>query len=851
MYTSPALVRALYASTALIALSSAAGAADITYVGPVGGGGGGSGNWGTPSLWSPNSVPTAADTAIIKPGTVSIAVTSQSVAEVGKIYFESGAKLNGNGIGLAGASGIVKIYGIDGIGIHYASSEDSTGPRNAQIMNDLEYLIDNPDGGKLSTGPGAGISLGSKTLTVNVVNAGNTFNVGAPIKGSGNIILRGNGLLTTNGVHTFTGYTDIQSGTLRLTGNGTLSSSSSINVDGTFDTSSVTPATTSIQALTGATTGSVVLGAKTLNLTNARGAFSGVISGSGGLTVASGTQLLSGNNSYSGLTTIANGATLRLGAGGTSGSVAGNILADGALLFDRSDKLDLAGAISGTGTMEQAGLGTTVLTGANTYSGATTISGGTLRAGGAATLSSASAYTVSAGGTLDLDGFGHTIASLANGGNVRLSGNADTTLTVTGNYTGNGGTLYVSSVLGTNNSPTDLLHVEGSTSGITHVVVANVGGAGAKTTGDGIKIVEVDGVSAAGAFVLNGPTIAGAYRYDLFQNGLSGGAAADGNWYLRADGLAPTLPTYESYPEVLLGLIALPTLQQRVGDRRPGSYDKTGGNGLWTRIEGSTGRVKADSSTTGASYDSDLFELQVGVDGQMLENTQGALIAGLTAQYSRASAEVSSNLGNGSNTTEGYGIGATLTWYGANGVYVDGQGQFAWFNSDLSADGVGKLADGNNGAGYALSVELGKELAIAPGWTVTPQAQLSYASVDFDDLTDPFGAEVSLRHGESLKGRAGATLGRDANWQDDEGRKSRTHVYAVTSLTYEFLDGATVAVSGVDLVAEPQKFGAELGLGGTYNWADERFALHGEAVASTSFDGSYDYKGTVGMTVGF
>ncbi|WEK50860.1 MAG: autotransporter outer membrane beta-barrel domain-containing protein [Candidatus Kaistia colombiensis] len=194
---------------------------------------------------------------------------------------------------------------------------------------------------------------------------------------------------------------------------------------------------------------------------------------------------------------------------------------------------------------------------------------------------------------------------------------------------------------------------------------------------------------------------------------------------------------------------------------------------------------------------------------------------------------MSSELGNGSNTTEGYGIGANLTCYGANGVYVDSQAQFAWFDTDLSADGLGKLADGNNGTGYALSVEVGKELAVAKGWTVTPQAQLAYASVDFDDMTDPFGAEISLRKGESLKGRVGAALGRDANWQDAEGRKARAHVYGITSLTYEFLDGATVAVSGIDLVAEPQKFGAEFGLGGTYNWADERFALHGEAVAST------------------
>jgi outer membrane autotransporter protein len=613
----------------------------------------------------------------------------------------------------------------------------------------------------------------------------------------------------------------------------------------------------------------------TIETTSGQLSQAGVISGAGSLTKTGAGDLgLSGINTYTGETVIEAGILGLTGSGSIEQS--SRVVANGAFNIADATNGALIRSLAGSGTVELGGktltltaaadefsgdihgsggltllAGTQVLSGANNYSGDTLVSGGTLAAGATNALSAASNYTVSTGGTLDLAGFNQTLASLGNAGTVRFGGASGTTLTVTGDYASNGGTIEINTVLGDDNSLTDRLVVAGDVvlgTGATQVRVVNVGGAGAPTTGDGIRIIEVVGTSAADAFVLEGPAIAGAYRYNLLQNGVD---TVDGDWYLRADGLAPTLPTYESYPEVMLGLIALPTLQQRVGDRRPGVDDKTGGNGLWTRIEGAHARVKADGSTTEASYDSDLFQLQVGVDGQLLENASGALIAGLTAQYSRASADVSSDLGNGSNTTEGYGIGANLTWYGANGVYVDSQAQFAWFDTDLSADGVGTLAEGNNGTGYALSVELGKELAIAPGWTVTPQAQLAYASVDFDDLTDPFGAEVSLRNGESLKGRVGAALGRDANWQDEAGPKVRSHVYGITSLTYEFLDGATVAVSGVDLVAEPQKFGAELGLGGTYNWADERFALHGEAVASTSFDGSYGYKGTLGLTVGF
>ncbi|WP_051094032.1 autotransporter outer membrane beta-barrel domain-containing protein [Kaistia granuli] len=580
--------------------------------------------------------------------------------------------------------------------------------------------------------------------------------------------------------------------------------------------------------------------------------------GAGVLTIADDGQVVvnDGNSALTMGGSFANSAaTLNIGAAVDKAAAAAGTLVASAVTLATSAEINFnhteAGyvfdiPVNGAGSINQYA-GHTIFNAAQTgFAGLASVFGGTLEVNGML------------GGTIDvrggrLQGIG-MVGDTANfAGGVIAPGNSIGTLMVAGDYTGNGGVLEIEAVLGADNSSTDLLYVLGDSrigTGATQVRVLNVGGAGAQTSGDGIRIVQVDGTSAADAFVLAGPAIGGAYRYGLFQNDLTR-KQDDGDWYLRSDGLAPTLPTYESYPAVMLGLISLPTLQQRVGDRRPDKTNEAANTGLWTRIEGAHARVKADSSTTEASYDSNLFQLQVGFDGEVMESAAGALVAGLTAQYSRARADVSSDLGNGSNTTEGYGIGASLTWYGQNGVYVDSQAQIAWFDTDLSADGVGKLVDGNNGTGYALSVELGKELAVTPGWTVTPQAQLAYASADFDDFVDPYGAAVSLSKGESMEGRIGVALGRDSTGQDASGRATRTHVYGITSLTYEFLDGATVAVSGVDLVAEPQKFGAELGLGGTYNWGDERYALHGEALASTSFDGSYGYKGTVGLTVGF
>ncbi len=81
--------------------------------------------------------------------------------------------------------------------------------------------------------------------------------------------------------------------------------------------------------------------------------------------------------------------------------------------------------------------------------------------------------------------------------------------------------------------------------------------------------------------------------------------------------------------------------------------------------------------------------------------------------------------------------------------------------------------------------------------------------------------------------------------------EGRSHVYTIVNLTYEFLDGTAVDVAGVDVAFEPDSFGAELGLGGTYRWAGGKYALSGEALASNSFEGSYGFTGTLGFSAAF
>jgi autotransporter-associated beta strand protein len=107
--------------------------------------------------------------------------------------------------------------------------------------------------------------------------------------------------------------------------------------------------------------------------------FAGVISGTGSVQQnGTGITVLTGNSTYTGGTTI-NAGTLQLGNGGTTGNIVGNVIDKGILTFDRSDVLTFGGTISGTGSVQQNGTGTTILIGNNTYTGVTTISAGTLR----------------------------------------------------------------------------------------------------------------------------------------------------------------------------------------------------------------------------------------------------------------------------------------------------------------------------------------------------------------------------------------------------------------------------------------------------------------------------------------
>ena len=90
---------------------------------------------------------------------------------------------------------------------------------------------------------------------------------------------------------------------------------------------------------------------------------SGAIDGPINVTLSGGgTVTIATNNTYSGTTSVNSGGTLRVGDptvnGGTSGSLGtGPIAVDGTVIFNRSDVVTVANAISGAGTVQMSGAG--------------------------------------------------------------------------------------------------------------------------------------------------------------------------------------------------------------------------------------------------------------------------------------------------------------------------------------------------------------------------------------------------------------------------------------------------------------------------------------------------------------
>jgi outer membrane autotransporter protein len=448
-------------------------------------------------------------------------------------------------------------------------------------------------------------------------------------------------------------------------------------------------------------------------------------SGSAVVDVQQGRLVLTGDSSgFSGTTAIQNNATLQIGSGGTAGSLQGSITDNGTLAIDRSDTYTLANSISGTGALQQNGSGVTVLSGSNTYGGATLVSAGVLRAAAANTFSAASPYTVDSGATLDLAGHDQSVAALSNAGTVSLRGTtAGTTLSVSGNYVGNGGTLVIGAARGGSGIEADRLVVGGNVSGSTTLKVVNEGGLGTATAGNGVEVVAVTGTSSADAFALPESHIsAGAYQYYLYKGDVNG---AGDNWFLRSYLPGSSSPVYRQ--EVSLysalpaqisqaDLLMLGDYHQREGD----SAAIGGGSGLWVRAINADMDIR-QSGTVAPSSSLRLNGLQIGADLWRRGNWRaGAYVGYLYGHAQVSGTTVGGNGTVGRNTLDGGFLGGYGTYLAANGWYADMVLQGAWHAVTLDSADNGSSA--TSSPALSASIELGRPITVG-NWQIEPQVQ--------------------------------------------------------------------------------------------------------------------------------
>lgn len=613
---------------------------------------------------------------------------------------------------------------------------------------------------------------------------------------------------------------------------------------------------------------------------------------SGGTSINEGTLAISADNALGAATggLIFNGGTLEMDAAfDLSSTRAVTLGVQGGTIDTQGFSTTLESVIDGPGGLTKAGGGTLRLTGESSYAGVTHVAAGTLSAGAENVLSKASSFSVDSAATLALNNFSQTISGLKNAGVVSLGTSTGTRLRIAGNYASDNGVVVLNTSLGGDDSATDQMIIGGDSGGATLLTVNNTGGIGARTV-EGIKLVEVTGTSA-GTFHLVGDynfqgspaLVAGTYAYRLYQGGAS--TPDDGDWYLRSSLLdepstspgngsrplyQPGVPTYEAYPQQLLSLNGVPTLQQRVGNRYwsgAGAQQEQDVNllqlgidslhpqeGGWSRIEASHSRIAPRETDSSTKYNTDGSRFQAGLDKLVLENTKGTLVAGLVGNYMHGSSNTRSIYGNGEISSDGYGFGGTLTWYSNDGVYVDGQAQFTWFDSDLKSNEIGdSLKNGSKGFGQTYSIESGKRFQINDAWSLTPQAQITYSKVSFDSFEDVFGSQVNLDRGRSLQGRIGGSIDHQVSALDSRGHVDRRYLYGFANVSREFLKGTQVDVSDVSFKNRNEPTWAGVGVGGSYNWKDDQYSLYAEAGIDTSVTGSINdnkfVKGTIGVRI--
>ncbi|EHP7758115.1 fibronectin-binding autotransporter adhesin ShdA [Salmonella enterica] len=491
-------------------------------------------------------------------------------------------------------------------------------------------------------------------------------------------------------------------------------------------------------------------------------------------------------------------------------------------------------------SLTKLGAGKLTLSGANTYTSDTNVQEGTLWLSGDGSIGemgSQQAVNVASGATFGgsngttvngkvtnegtlvfgdseetgaiftLNGDLINMGTITSGSSSSTPGN---TLYVDGNYTGNGGSLYLNTVLGDDDSATDKLVITGDASGTTDLYINGIGD-GAQTT-NGIEVVDVGGVSTSDAFELKNEVNAGLYTYRLYWN------ESDNDWYLASkaqsddddsggddtpsdggddggnvtppddggdggnvtppddggdggdvtppDDGGDVAPQYRADIGAYMGnqWMARNLQMQTLYDREGSQYRNADGS-VWARFK--AGKAESEAVSGNIDMDSNYSQFQLGGDILAWGNGQQSVTVGVMASYINADTDSTGNRGadgsqfTSSGNVDGYNLGVYATWFADaqthSGAYVDSWYQYGFYNNSVESGDAG--SESYDSTANAVSLETGYryDIALSNGNTVslTPQAQVVWQNYSADSVKDNYGTRIDGQDGDSWTTRLG------------------------------------------------------------------------------------------------
>lgn len=601
---------------------------------------------------------------------------------------------------------------------------------------------------------GAG-ATGARLATTGAVTLGGTLRVTSAQGGSALVAGPAASIVNTGTIasaSTAAPAVDLTGGTLAFTNSGTIAASSAtaVAIAGGGNGQAVTFAG-------GAVTGAVQLGSGNDTFLMTGGTFTGALSAD------------AGNDSvtFRGLTDANLGGVTRIVGDGTASG------AD-TLTFD---------ATQSTGTRRITGFNTVTLVNGSmlTADGNLTLAGGTVAIDRSSTL-----YAGNGVGAVIAAGSGGTLA-VVNAGTIDLTngGNgAGDTLTIRGNYVGQNGTLKLQTVLGTDTALSDRLVIDGGrVGGTTTIQIANAGGLGAATTGNGIEVIgaingaQTTATTTRTGFALAGTHVdAGAFEYRLYASDSTGTSES---WFLRTQAViapgTPTMPVVEAPTyRVEVPLLAALPVQLRDTDltmlatyhKRMGDQDGAVASGFtvpgrfWGRFIAEQERTRQGGDARPMT-DGHLYGGQLGVDLLRFGGAGGHHDIGIYGGYLDRHAQVS-GFASGIDGTYAGRLDPTARYAGIYWTYQADRGFYADTVVQLSHyGGTALVANGGRigirGNGVLASVETGYPVALSRIWSIEPQAQLIGQGVSIDSVTIS-NATVSQHTPGYLTGRLGLRL---------------------------------------------------------------------------------------------